>query len=151
MFLFFTWNLLPESPRWLVSKGKTREATQILKKIAETNNVAPPADLAARVEKLSASNKEESLGYLSLFGSCILCLRTILMTIGFTASAFVYYQVRWIAYLRELATYNSFIHIVHYDSILLMTIDVLNKVPCHVGPILWNVEIQVQCTLIKYS
>jgi len=93
VFLFFTWNLLPESPRWLVSKGKTKEATQILKKIAETNNVTPPADLAARVEKLSASNKEESLGYLSLFGSCILCLRTILMTIGFTASAFVYYQM----------------------------------------------------------
>ena len=92
-FLFFTWKLLPESPRWLVSKGRTKEATAILRKIAETNRVDPPADLAARVEKLSESTKEQSMGYLSLFGSPVLALRTFLMTIGFTASAFVYYQV----------------------------------------------------------
>jgi len=92
-FLFFTWTLLPESPRWLVSKGRTKEATAILRKIAETNNVIPPADLAARVEKLAESQKEHSMGYLSLFGSSVLALRTILMTLGFTASAFVYYQM----------------------------------------------------------
>jgi len=92
-FLFFTWKLLPESPRWLVSKGRTKEATSILRKIAETNRVDPPADLAARVEKLSESTKEQSMGYLSLFGSPVLALRTVLMTIGFTASAFVYYQM----------------------------------------------------------
>lgn len=92
-FLFFTWRLLPESPRWLVSKGRTKEATSILRKIAETNNVIPPQDLAARVEKLSESQKEQSMGYLSLFGSSVLAVRTILMTIGFTASAFVYYQM----------------------------------------------------------
>jgi len=92
-FLFFTWNLLPESPRWLVSKGRTTEATAILRKIAETNNVVPPPDLAARVERLSENTKEQSMGYFSLFGSSVLALRTILMTIGFTASAFVYYQM----------------------------------------------------------
>jgi len=92
-FLFFTWTLLPESPRWLVSKGRTKEATAILRKMAETNNVIPPADLAARVEKLSESTKEQSMGYFSLFGSSVLAIRTILMTIGFTASAFVYYQM----------------------------------------------------------
>lgn len=92
-FLFFTWKLLPESPRWLVSKGRTKEATSILKKIAETNDVIPPPDLGARVEKLSESTKEQSMGYLSLFGSSVLAIRTILMTIGFTASAFVYYQM----------------------------------------------------------
>lgn len=92
-FLFFTWKLLPESPRWLVSKGRTKEATSILKKIAETNDVIPPPDLGARIEKLSESTKEQSMGYLSLFGSSVLAIRTILMTIGFTASAFVYYQM----------------------------------------------------------
>ena len=102
-FLFFTWTLLPESPRWLVSKGRTKEATAILRKMAETNNVIPPADLAARVEKLSESTKEQSMGYFSLFGSSVLAIRTILMTIGFTASAFVYYQV-------TLSLWQFFIH-----------------------------------------
>ena len=90
---FFAWKMLPESPRWLVSKGKTKEAVDILKKIAETNNVAAPSDLKVRIEKLSVATKEDSLGYLSLFSKKNLAIRTILCTIGFTASAFVYYQI----------------------------------------------------------
>jgi len=90
---FFTWNLLPESPRWLVSKGKTDEATKILTKISETNNVVAPPDLKVRVEKLAAATKEVSLGYLSLFSRMNLGLRTVFCTIGFTASAFIYYQM----------------------------------------------------------
>ena len=72
---FFTWRMLPESPRWLVTKGRTQDAVDILTKIAETNNVRPPADLKVRVEKLSAATKEESLGYLSLFSSKVLAIR----------------------------------------------------------------------------
>ena len=90
---FFSWKLLPESPRWLVTKGRTKDAVSILTKIAETNNVTVPADLTSRVEKLSVATKEDSLGYLSLFSGKVLGIRTILCTIGFTASAFIYYQM----------------------------------------------------------
>ena len=90
---FFSWKLLPESPRWLISKGKTEEAAVIMRKIAETNNVTPPADLASRVQKLSDATQEKSLGYVSLFARPTLAIRTVLCTIGFTASAFIYYQM----------------------------------------------------------
>jgi len=90
---FFSWRMLPESPRWLVSKGKTAEAAVIMRKIAETNGVAPPVDLNSRVEKLSAATQETSLGYLSLFARKTLAIRTVLCTIGFTSSAFIYYQM----------------------------------------------------------
>merc|ERR1712001_291451 len=93
VFLLFSWTLLPESPRWLISKARTKEASKILTKIAETNGVRPPADLTPRLQKIAEANKETSLGYLSLFGTPILCARTVLITIGFTASAFVYYQM----------------------------------------------------------
>ena len=63
-FLPFSWNQLPESPRWLVSKARTKEASKILAKIAETNGVKPPADLTPRLQKIAKANKETSLGYL---------------------------------------------------------------------------------------
>ena len=91
--LLFTCTLLPESPRWLINKSRTKEASKILIKIAETNGVVAPADLTSRIEKIAAANKETSMGYFSLFGTPILCARTIMMTVGFTASAFVYYQM----------------------------------------------------------
>jgi len=93
VFLLFTWTFLPESPRWLISKSRTKEATAILTKIAETNGVRPPSDLESRVEKVAEANKETSLGYFSLFATPIMSARTVITTIGFTASAFVYYQM----------------------------------------------------------
>lgn len=93
VLLLFSWKMLPESPRWLISKSKTKEATVILRGIAESNGVSPPADLGSRVEKIALANQETSLGYLSLFASPVLAARTVAVTVGFTASAFVYYQM----------------------------------------------------------
>ena len=90
---FFTWKMLPESPRWLVTKGKTKDAVKILTRIAETNGVRAPPDLKVRIEKLSMETKEDSLGYVSLFSRPRLAIRTVICTIGFTASAFIYYQI----------------------------------------------------------
>ena len=64
VFLLFSWKMLPESPRWLISKSRTKEASKILTKIAETNGVRPPADLTPRLQKIAEANKETSLGYL---------------------------------------------------------------------------------------
>ena len=45
---------VPESPRWLVAKGRYKEALKILKKGAETNNNTLPSDeeLIAIMEKI---------------------------------------------------------------------------------------------------
>jgi len=90
---FFSWKLLPESPRWMITQGKKDGAVKILKDIAKTNDVVAPVDLDAQVQKMVLATKEQSLGYLSLFSTKILAFRTVLMTLGFTSSAFVYYQM----------------------------------------------------------
>jgi len=93
VFFFFAWNYLPESPRWMISKGKGAGATKILREIAAYNGVTAPQDLDSRVEKLVSATKEKTFGYASLFSSRQLTIKTIVMTLGMTASAFVYYQM----------------------------------------------------------
>jgi OCT family organic cation transporter-like MFS transporter 4/5 len=93
IFIFFSWKILPESPRWLITQGRTKEASKILRKVAETNNVTPPANLEDRIARASTAMNQKSMGYLSLFANATLGVRTVLITIGFTASAFVYYQM----------------------------------------------------------
>ena len=120
-FVFFCWKIIPESPRWLVSKGKANQATEILTEIAKVNKTDPPEDLGEQVNKLANETAETAYGYLSLFrydmhtyigitnlklgsvgykvcynsfySSWNLATRTIYVTIAFTASAFVYYQL----------------------------------------------------------
>ena len=55
------------------------------------------------------SSKEKSYGYFSLFHSRALCLRTFCVTMAFTASAFVYYQVLVSILIQQLeSASNSF-------------------------------------------
>ncbi len=46
-----------------------------------------------RLSELSEEHTESSYGFVSLFSSWTLAKRTVFVTIGFTASAFVYYQL----------------------------------------------------------
>ncbi|XP_038053165.1 organic cation transporter protein-like [Patiria miniata] len=47
----------PESPRWLITKGRCKEATKIIHKIAKVNGTKAPDDL---LDKLSEKSKEET-------------------------------------------------------------------------------------------
>jgi len=95
LFIFFvSWKLIPESPRWLVCKSRTKEAAAILTKIATSNGVDTPDDLEARLEILAKRQGSTSIyGFLSLFSSPILLLRTIMLAVGLTASLSAFYQI----------------------------------------------------------
>ena len=95
LFIFFvSWKLIPESPRWLVCKSRTKEAAAILTKIATTNGVDAPDDLEARLEILAKRQGSTTIyGFLSLFSSPILLLRTAMLALGLTASLSAFYQI----------------------------------------------------------
>jgi len=48
-FCFVIIRFLPESPRWMITHDKTREAKQILRLMADRNGMVLPADLEISV------------------------------------------------------------------------------------------------------
>ncbi|XP_076064253.1 organic cation transporter 1-like isoform X1 [Oratosquilla oratoria] len=61
LFLFGYWRFLPESPRWLLTKGRHSECADIVREIARTNGTPePPKDqLVDELKKIE--HKEEEL------------------------------------------------------------------------------------------
>ena len=92
-FAFFCWTITPESPRWLLTKKRVSQADRILREIAKTNGAEPPEDLTPRLIKIANDTSEVVYGMGSLFVSWRLAWRSVLVSICFTASAFVYYQL----------------------------------------------------------
>ncbi|GBO22708.1 Solute carrier family 22 member 5, partial [Araneus ventricosus] len=92
-----TWWLLPESPRWLLTQGKTEEALKILSKAAKRNGLEiSDIKLKEMVIKLKQPNDTENTGInvLDLFKS-ELRLRTFVLWFIWCATAFVYYGISY--------------------------------------------------------
>ena len=70
---------LPESPRWLLVKGRVEEATSVLEMIARNNGVVSRLDFHL---KPSAGNGGSSQSILDLFRSAEIKKRTVLLIIA---------------------------------------------------------------------
>lgn len=95
---FFYWFVLPESPRWLLSKGKFEDAARILEKLAEVNRKEFPVGFKQQLKQrmmLKRTRSEESLirrgpGLRALFKTPNMRLKTCLITLNWFANATVY-------------------------------------------------------------
>ncbi|CAN8185137.1 unnamed protein product [Coccothraustes coccothraustes] len=84
---FYIW-VLPESARWLVTKGRIEEAKKVLQKAAATNKRSLPPEL---LEQLKPEKEVKSGSFLDLFRTKNLRKVTLIMSCVWFADSIVYY------------------------------------------------------------
>ncbi|XP_050302728.1 carcinine transporter isoform X2 [Anthonomus grandis grandis] len=95
---YLYWFVLPESPRWLLAKGKFEEASTILESLAKTNGKELPTSfkqqLKQKMMNRRTSSEEEALnknqGLTDLCATPNMRLKTILITLNWFANNMVY-------------------------------------------------------------
>lgn len=91
----FYYKLIPESPRWLLSQNRIKETMAILRRIAKTNGVDEPEDLASDLVKVQKKISEEKemaeASMLDLFRKARIRRHMIIITMSWVANSCAYY------------------------------------------------------------
>ncbi|XP_058806024.1 carcinine transporter isoform X2 [Phymastichus coffea] len=94
---FFYWWFLPESPRWLIAKGRLNEANDVLMNLARINGTQLPQNFLTRMHSKISQNKHTDIYHsqkepniTSLFKTPNMRLKTFLITLNWFANNMVY-------------------------------------------------------------
>ncbi|XP_049859969.1 solute carrier family 22 member 7-like isoform X2 [Schistocerca gregaria] len=83
---------LPESPRWLLSKGRPDEALKILERVAATNGKPLPPDTTMKL-KFLCHQRTPNMGIINILTNRNLFKNTILLVISRSASSLVIFTL----------------------------------------------------------
>ncbi|XP_007561900.1 solute carrier family 22 member 3-like isoform X2 [Poecilia formosa] len=88
LFVFYYW-IVPESPRWLFSRGRSREAIKVASDMAKCNNRVLPHNLQ---EMISLEEKKEapSVSFKDLFRTPKIRKNTLILTYAWFTSTVVF-------------------------------------------------------------
>lgn len=98
MFILLSWWFVPESPRWLLSKGRVKKAERILTDMAKYNN-KPVPDFSKLREysetEIISKQQQTKYSYWHLCSSWSLAKNTVILMYGWFVSSSVYYGMNF--------------------------------------------------------
>ncbi|XP_076258162.1 organic cation transporter protein-like isoform X1 [Rhynchophorus ferrugineus] len=88
-----TWFFMPESPRWLLALGRTKEVLKILERAAKFNKKELPSELEKHLEPPRSPDQEEqtSVGVTDLFKTAKMRTKTLILFLIWFGVYLVYY------------------------------------------------------------
>ncbi|XP_071113439.1 organic cation transporter protein-like [Haliotis cracherodii] len=89
VLLLFMWWFIPESPRWLLSRGRDAEAEQIIRKAAEVNGVDLPPKLFDK-STVDLQNQPKVRVW-EMFTTPVLLIRSLIIFFNWFVVSMVYY------------------------------------------------------------
>ncbi|XP_030674351.1 solute carrier family 22 member 4 isoform X1 [Nomascus leucogenys] len=113
------WWFIPESPRWLISQGRFREAEDIIQKAAKMNNIAVPAVIFDSVEELNPLKQQKAF-ILDLFRTRNIAIMTIMSLLLWMLTSVGYFAL-------SLDTPN-----LHGDAYLNCFLSALIEIPAYI-------------------
>ncbi|XP_069131245.1 organic cation transporter protein-like isoform X1 [Argopecten irradians] len=88
LFVVYWW-LIPESPRWLISKQRYEEANEILQKAAKVNKVVIEKNVFEK--EINNSTPEPTGRVWQLFSTRVMLLRTLVILFNWCIVSMIYY------------------------------------------------------------
>ncbi|XP_046583398.1 organic cation transporter protein-like [Haliotis rubra] len=88
VLMLFMWWFIPESARWLLSRGRDAEAEQIIRKAAEVNGVDLPPKI---FDKSTLDLNQPQARVWEMFTTPVLLIRTLVIFVNWFVVSMVYY------------------------------------------------------------
>ncbi|CAK1585492.1 unnamed protein product [Parnassius mnemosyne] len=114
--LLILWFVLPESPRWLIGRGRTQEAKEIIVKAAKFNRREIPEELDKMLMMSKPETEAEQPSVLMLFKG-VLLMRTFCLFLAWFSMTIAYYGL-----LLNIGNLN--LGNLHVTSIILAVVEI---------------------------
>ncbi|KAG5679752.1 hypothetical protein PVAND_009292 [Polypedilum vanderplanki] len=153
LFLLLLWPFVPESPRWLLSRGRLDELSEMVQKASRWNNIQLPTNFKKMIASTMEINEQESnrkVSVLDLFQKGYK-LKTALMAIAWFSIILIYFGIT--LHMGFLGG-NIYINVLIAGTVeaisIALSVFVVLKLGLRINLIIYLIVAGIACLFINY-